>query len=152
MITQLKLGLRTVLLSLFTLTGHFAPAQPTDFDTAATAARVYIGAQQYRYNSQRNIYMDASNTIHIFMFEDGNLLIGGYPTTATEQDKFQVHLFVKSSNKDHYLLEYTGSFSPSLNIQNGNTKATAANAPPEPLNFAVIGPFTGSLQRGFDLH
>jgi hypothetical protein len=143
---QLNLFFISALLSLFILSALFVVAQPTDMDAARTVARAYIGAQRYSYNSQRNIWMDDNNTIHIFIYEDGNLLIGGYPTTATEKDKFQVHVFVKSSNKDPYLLEYTGSFSPSLNIQNGNTKTSAATAPPEQLDFAVIGPFTGNLQ------
>jgi hypothetical protein len=124
-------------------------ASMANYITAQTEANQYIAAMKYRHDPVRNIITDNNRTIHIFLYEDGNLLVGGYPTTATERDKFQVHLYVESTNSDEYLLEYTGTYSPSLNIQSKNALVfvgVGIPPPPVPMHFAVLGPFTGNLQ------
>lgn len=122
-----------------------ALGQSKEFQEAQTAATNYKNLLGYQYDAKRNIFIDQNHVIHIFLFEDGNLLLGGYPTTATEKDKFQVHLFVQSTNNATYLLSYTGSFTPSLNIENGNFTASLSPAP-VPVHFAILGPFTNTLQ------
>jgi hypothetical protein len=96
-------------------------------------------------NTQRNIYESKDGTIHIFVFEDGNLLVAGYPTTATEKNKYQVHLYRRTGNDNIYLLEYAGVYSPAFNIQNENAVTNAAVAI-ERMDFAILGPFTNNLQ------
>jgi len=84
--------------------------------------------------------------IHIYMFEDGNLLLSGYPTTATEKSKFQLHLYTESTNQDQYRLEIAGNYEPTLNIENASkfvgtrTAGVLASA----IDFAEVGPFTSS--------
>lgn len=122
-------------------------SQSTAFIAAQAAANNFRTAQGFSYIPSRNIYTDKDHVIHIFIFEDGNLLLGGYPTTATERDKFQVHLFVTTGNNDKYLLEYAGTFAPTLNIQNENPlKAAAPAITPVQVDFAILGPFTNTLQ------
>jgi hypothetical protein len=114
------------------------------FSAARIMAMNDITALGYRYDGKRNIYYSNDETIHIFIYEDGNLLVAGYPTTATEKSKYQVHLYVNSSNRSNYLLEYTGSYVPTLNIQNKNEVAAAAPTIVR-VDFAIIGPFTSNL-------
>jgi hypothetical protein len=123
-------------------------SQSVYFEAAKDQAKadiVTIG-NNCHYVASRNIYIDKNNVIHIFIFEDGNLLLAGYPTTATEKDKYQVHLYLKESNNDNYRMEYTGSYSPSLNIENSGLKAFVRTAKIKSMDFAIIGPFTNSLQ------
>lgn len=99
---------------------------------------------------QRNIFIDNSGVIHIFIFEDGNFLLAGFPTTATERNIFQVHLYVKDDNTENYILEYTGSFTPTLNMQSDKGVVTAqiradgSTIKIKRYDFAKIGPFTGT--------
>lgn len=129
-------------------------AQTVEFQAARNAANTFITNQGLQYHKKLNIFTGRNdNVIHIFMFEDGNLLLAGYPTVATEKSQFQLHLFVQNTNSSTYFLEYTGSYSPILNIQNGNSSPApmpAHGVAPPPviinqLDFAVLGPFTNTL-------
>jgi hypothetical protein len=134
-------------LLFISLTGY---CQNVDFIAAQNLANTYISSSNFTIDSKYNVITDANGVIHIFIFEDGNLLIQGFPTTATQKSKFQVHLYVKSSNADSYLVDYIGNYIPSFNVQgtNGNVIASAgpgASPPPQRIDFAVAGPFTGNL-------
>lgn len=127
-------------------------AQSLAFMTARNQANAFVVANGLRYSPKLNTYLGRTDDIiHIFMFEDGNLLLAGYPTTATQNNKFQIHLFVTNSNRLSYLMEYTGSYAPVLNIEGANTSVIAAAAAPgaapiiDRIDFAMIGPFTSSL-------
>jgi hypothetical protein len=129
-----------------------ATAQSAEFRQAQTDARLYAAVIHCIIDPKKNVCRTPDGTLHIFLFEDGNLLLTGYPTTATEKSKFQVHIFVDKSKGGQFLLEYTGSFIPAFNIQMGSTPvippAVPGVIPPiniERLDFAVLGPFTGSL-------
>jgi hypothetical protein len=152
---------KILLLAFFSTLAAYTFGQSAAFIVARTKAAAYVQANGLKYNSKLNVYLGNntaasgnSDIIHIFMFEDGNLLLAGYPTTATEKSKFQVHLFVQNTNASSYLLEYTGSYAPVLNVQNSNANPAAiqpaAPGPPPPpvinqLDFAVLGPFTNTL-------
>lgn len=125
-------------------------SQSAEFVAAQAAANAYIRSSNLRLDNDRNVVTDGTGTIHIFLYEDGNLLVKGIPTTATEKDKFQVHLYVKSNNADNYLVEYTGKYEPSFNVQGTNPSAlgVAGNGvvlPPQRIDFAIAGPYTGTL-------
>jgi hypothetical protein len=97
-------------------------------------------------DSKRNIYIDDNKVIHIFIFEDGNLLEAGYPTTATEKNKYEVHIYYTKPT-DKYRLEYTGGYTPTLNIENSVTNSFVGNKGTiYRIDFAIIGPFTNSVQ------
>ncbi|MFH6991758.1 hypothetical protein [Flavobacterium sp. FlaQc-48] len=148
--------MKTTLLSIAIILGSYfqSHAQSAEFQAAQIAANAYVSSHGLEYQPKRNVFTGHNdNVIHIFMFEDGNLLLAGYPTVATEKSKFQLHLFVQNTNASTFLLEYTGSYSPILNIQNGNSSPApmpAAGAVPPPivisqLDFAILGPFTNTL-------
>lgn len=123
-------------------------AQKDEFIAAQKMAAADILNFQCTYLPNRNVYVSRGDVIHIFMFEDGNLLLAGYPSTATEKSKYVLHLYVSVSNDDLYLLEYTGSFSPVLGIQNSNSALIGAGTPApkvQRVDFAVLGPFTNNL-------
>lgn len=143
-----------ILISLIALFAQRAAAQSQIFIDAQNAAKAYVPTiPGCHYDASKNIYIDNNKTIHIFLFEDGNLLLAGYPTTATEKSKFQLHLYVSAANIDKFLLEYTGSYSPVLNIENSNPAPAPAAVPgpgapppaPVRIDFAIIGPFTNTL-------
>lgn len=154
--------LKILLIAFLSMFSGSLFAQSAAFIAARARASAYAASNGLVYNSKLNIFTGNNNVvagssdiIHIFIFEDGNLLLAGYPTTATEKSKFQVHLFVNNTNRNSYLLEYTGSYAPVLNIQNANTNPVAPVAPLTPgvtpppvidqLDFAVLGPFTNTL-------
>ncbi len=137
-------------LLLFTYISNKGFCQSADFVAAQALANTFISSSHYKVDSKHNIITDASNTIHIFLFEDGNLLVKGFPTTATEKSKFQVHLYVRSSNADNYMVDYVGKYDPAFNIQGTNPNVIAAAGPaapptPQRIDFAVAGPFTGNV-------
>lgn len=144
---------RIVFLFILELFGAVTFGQSADLIAAQDEANTYVTSSGLRQDPKNNVIKDDHNTIHIFLFEDGNSLIKSFPTTATEKSKFQVHLYVRATNKDNYLVEYIGSFNPSFNVQGTNPNpigaADAANAsipvPPQRIDFAVAGPFTGNL-------
>lgn len=140
-----------LILSIFLLYNK-SFSQNENYLAARNLANAYSSSGNIRYDSKRNIYISNDKTIHIFLFEDGNLLLGGYPTTATEIDKFQVHLFVSNSNTKDYLFEYSGVYAPILNIEyqgsNGNlltAKIAGKSIDIRRIDFAVLGPFTHNL-------
>lgn len=113
------------------------------FSAAQSQANSDLSTFGVSYNADRNIYIDRQNTIHIFLYEDGNLLLGGYPSTATDRNKYRVHLYKRSANTDNFLLDYAGTYTPTLNMPSAN--ALVVN-PITRLDFAILGPFTNSLQ------
>lgn len=139
---------KNLLLILFVSIYQICYAQPANYYEArkrALADISHIGVN-LQYNSERNIYIDQNNVIHIFIFEDGNLLLAGYPSTATEKDKYQVHLYMRAGNEDVYTLEYTGSYTPVLNIEGAKTRDVPGADEIKSIDFAIIGPFTNTLQ------
>jgi len=117
--------LKWILLLTWIFPVELSFAQSQDYIDArnqANADRITLNAT---YDASRNVYISQGETIHIFLFEDGNLLLAGFPTTATEKSKYQVHLYTKS-DADKYLLEYSGSFTPVLAFRG-----------PAPMVFAV---------------
>lgn len=145
--------MKTKLIILFLVLIPFVGsiAQSAEYIQAQAEANNYVVANRLHYHRDLNIYTGHNDSvIHIFMFEDGNLLLAGYPTTATEKSKFQVHLFVRNANRDPYILEYTGSYSPILNIQSANESSLVVRLAGQPpiinrMDFAILGPFTDSL-------
>lgn len=128
--------------------------QSAEFIAARARANTDISRLGCKYDPKRNVYYTNDDVLHIFIFEDGNLLVAGYPTTALEKSKFQVHLYIKSINTESYSLEYSGSYTPVLNIVNTNPSPAPAPGPlvvppPPPaistIDFVVIGPFTNSV-------
>lgn len=118
-------------------------AQSSEFINATDSAKKYIA--QNHLKDKHNTLVDNQNVIHIFMFEDGNLLVKGYPTVATERNKFQLHLFVTDTNKSTFLLEYEGNYSPQYD---GLTSGEGVRGGPrviKRIDFAVLGPFTSKL-------
>lgn len=153
----MKLITRIVIVLFCFILWHIsALAQSADYLAASRQANDDAKTLKCKRNKERNVWISDGNIIHVFMYEDGNLLIGGYPTTATEKDVFQFHLYVRSENKDRYLLEYTGNYTPVLNIISSNTApqpssealTMAAEEGHNVINrvdFAVLGPFTDNL-------
>src|SRR3954454_4239191 len=117
--------------------------QSSNFIQAQDSATKYI--LENHLKDQHNSYVDRDNVIHIFIFENGNLLIKGYPTTATEKNKFQLHLFASNSNTDVYLLEYVGSYTPIFTLQNSIVSSRGGPAKIVRTDFAILGPFTNTL-------
>jgi hypothetical protein len=141
----MKKYLLLILACLITISSF---TQSANYIAARTQALTDLAAMgnNCHYNSSRNIYIDNNAVIHIFIFEDGNLLLAGYPTTATEKNKYQIHLYLSSSNTDTYLLDYSGSYAPVLNIENSGTNALVRTLIINSIDFSVIGPFTNNLQ------
>lgn len=137
---------------LFVLSFIQADAQSEVFkaaqDKAATDSRNDFKCSK---DSKRNIFIDKDGVIHIFIFEDGNFLLAGFPTTATERNIFQVHLYVREDNEENYILEYTGSFTPTLNVESDKgmvtqqIRADGTSIKIKRYDFAKIGPFTGTV-------
>jgi hypothetical protein len=88
-----------------------------------------------------NIYTK-DGTIHLFMFEDGSLMLAGYPTTATDKHSFQIHLFRSSNNTDTYFFIAEGDYQQTLNIEGG---VAGVNPTIIREDFPVVGPFTGEV-------
>lgn len=96
----------------------------------------------------RNVWIEKwSNTIHVFVFEDGNLLSKGYPTTATDKDKFIFHLY-RVTTSDKYRIEAAGSYAPTLfTTTPGGTNVAGFTAPRaiQRLDFGKFGPYTTTV-------
>lgn len=108
----------------------------------ATSDATSLGAV---YNAKRNVYIDKNDIIHIFMFETGAFLLTTYPTTATEKDKFQLHMY--TTKDDSYLFEAVGSYQPVLIAESSAPAASFAGGGGvvASLPLAVVGPFTNSV-------
>ncbi|GEM_PF-2299553 len=99
-----------------------------------------------RYNPKRNIRIDAEDVIHVFLWDDGNTLLSGFPTTMTQRDKIQVHLLKPTTNTDIFQLEIQGSYEPTLVVVGGKVVTAATKGGTiEIMDFAVHGPYTGSI-------
>ena len=127
----------------------FAFADSTDFQRAQTMAERYIIDNHLSKLDKYNLIVDKHEVIHIFLYSDGTPLITGFPTTASERHKFQIHLYVKRSDASYYNVEYVGNFTPLLNITGTNPIAggAAGNKVFQPVHipFAIGGPYTGNL-------
>ncbi|MDO7884254.1 hypothetical protein [Hymenobacter cheonanensis] len=111
-------------------------------NAAAGQARRYAQDSAIVYDSRRNIYINqATKTIHLFMYEDGELLLTGYPTTATDKDKFQLHLYTSSDNPDTYTFSAEGNYTPSLVITGVSGIVATLNRQ----DFPIVGPFTSQV-------
>ncbi len=96
-------------------------------------------------DTRTNLYLK-KNVVHIFLDENGNTLGPGFPTTAAEGHRYQIHLFVATENLNLYdfLFHATGSYRARLSIMADSSKAVNhwSNEPTiSELKFSVIGPF-----------
>ena len=140
--------LKTTFLFIIMAISVQAFSQSSPYEKAQLAATKFAVDSQFYHEPKRNIYVSKldHDLIHLFIFQDGNLLLSGFPTTATERNKFQVHLFKENGNKEEYLLQYAGIYGPTLNTTASKERAPAiADGTIINLPFAEIGPFTGSL-------
>lgn len=122
--------------------------EPDYYNLAYQDAETYINEQGIHRDRKRNALLDKNGIIHIFVFEDGNTIITGFPTTATESEKYQVHLYKRIDNDKTYKLEISGSYLPSFNIQNSNDLEVgllAAKSSVKKNDFSIIGPFTDNF-------
>lgn len=130
---------------LFFFTLFVQSAQSQTMDDAILAANAYKGQDgTIEYNSKRNIRIDSQNVIHVFLWEDGNTILSGFPTTMTQRDKIQIHLYRSPANTDIFQVDIEGSYEPTVVIVGGKALAVKAG-PVERIDFAVHGPFTGSI-------
>lgn len=139
----MKIKTITCLLILIAFTPFITEvnAQGNDnYGNAIKAAENYIESKNITYLSSRNIYVK-DNTIHIFMYENGQLLLSGYPTTATDNNKFQLHLFVTDKNLYDYRFEASGSYVFSLNVAENEKKDIPSI---ERISMEIVGPYTGT--------
>lgn len=125
-------------------------SQSENYQAAKDQATKYKNANGLSWDKKRNALFDKkTGVIHIFLFEDGNTLLTGFPTTATEKDKFQVHLYLDDTSNSLYLLEVIGNYAPSFDIKNSADKALSlaqGTVTIKSMDFSVIGPFTDNLQ------
>ena len=119
---------------------------------AETSVRTYIGAHDIQHGKGlfSNVWLGKDKrTIHIFIFEDGNFVLGGLPTTATEDNLYQVHLFVSDNNNKSYRLEVAGTYEPTL-LQDdkslvGGARGRGLAIKSDPIDFAVVGPYSSTV-------
>lgn len=119
---------------------------------AEASASAYIGAHGIQHGKGlfSNVWLgNDKRTIHIFIFEDGNFVKGGLPTTATEDNLYQFHLFVSNTNRKAYRLEVAGTYEPTLLQEDkslvGLARVNGDGIQSEPLNFAVVGPYSSTV-------
>jgi len=143
--------MKTSIIILFFLLNISVSAfsQSADFIQARAQATQDIKDLNLYEDSNRNIWLDKStNTIHVFVFEDGNLLSKGYPTTATDRNKFVVHLYQKNIAFT-YRFEASGTYAPELvtaaNAKSISAKALYAASNIQRLDFGPIGPLTTTV-------
>lgn len=108
---------------------------------AMDAAEKFAEEKKIVKDLRTNTYIK-NGVIHLFMFEDGSLLMVGYPTTATDKNKFQLHLFKSSANTNEYFFSADGSYKPTLNID-GAKEGLSLRIIQE--DFPIVGPFTGEV-------
>lgn len=132
-----------------------AQTTPLSLGDAQGEAEAYInalktdGKLRNAFDEKRNVVIDRDGVIHVFINEDGNMVLRGFPTTATEKDKFQVHLFKSATNTAVYRLEVDGAYQPALNIdrvsgtQGFTTQKNGNNI--TQIDFGVYGPYTNSV-------
>lgn len=122
--------------------------EPDYYDLACQDAEVYINDNGIHWDRKRNALLDKNGIIHIFLFENGNTIKTGFPTTATENEKYQVHLYKREGNDNTYKLEISGSYLPSFNIQNGanvEVNLEVAKQSVKKNDFSIVGPFTDNF-------
>lgn len=136
----------------FILIAFFTYAQSEVYQAAQIEANNYVKKSKLVKDEKRNAFFDCNGgVIHIFLFEDGNTLLTGFPTTATEKDRFQVHLYMNDTNMNDYLLEAIGNYSPSFEFKNSSDASNFQYNKDNPIkiksmDFSCIGPFTDNLQ------
>src|SRR5690606_13158983 len=108
---------------------------------ADSAARRYAKAEGIIYDEERNVYIK-KDVIHLFMYKDGGLLRVGYPTTATDKNKYQLHLFTGSDDKEEYFFSAEGSYKTSINIDEDVEEITSEIVRKD---FPIVGPFTDQV-------
>lgn len=120
--------------------------QSQTFAEANVEANKFTQQKGIMYEPKRNIWIDKENVIHIFLWEDGNTLLSGFPTTATQRDQIQVHLFKSTGNTNVFQLEVQGTYAPILVIDGDKSITTATkNGKIEQLDFSRNGPYTGTI-------
>ena len=119
---------------------------------AETSATAYVKTKciQQGKGLFSNVWLgNDKRTIHIFMFEDGNFILGGLPTTATEDNLYQFHLFVSNSTHKAYRLEVAGTYEPTLLQEDkslvGRDRNNSDSIKSKPLDFAVVGPYSNTV-------
>lgn len=130
-----------ILIGLILFAPQIKAQSNENYNKALAEATTFIKSKNLEHISSRNIYVDKQNVIHIFMYESGQLLLSGYPTTATEKNKFQIHLFVTDLNQFDYKFGASGSYVFSLNIDKSTEKL---NSSIERVDMEIVGPFTGT--------
>ena len=135
-----KLNLAILLLGLLLRTALAqTPEQYKEFAENDAKTRLNV-----KKNGLRNLYMK-ENVIHILVSEDGNLLLKGYPTTATDKNRFQFHLYVSKGNtSSRYRFGADGNYEPTLNIDSKND-GKKVGAAINYIDFPEVGPFTGTV-------
>lgn len=130
---------------LFFFTLFLQNAQSQTMVDAIIEAKAYNGEDgTIEYNSKRNIRIDSENVIHVFLWEDGNTLLSGFPTTMTQRDKIQVHLYKSPATTDLFQVDIEGNYEPTVVIVGGKALAVKSGSV-ERIDFAVHGPYTGSI-------
>lgn len=131
-----------------------AYGQSTGYNSARTLAMQDAATLNLKEDVSRNVWLEPwSNIIHVFVFEDGNLLSKGYPTTATDKDKFIFHLYRLTTTAGNYRLEVEGNYAPTLfstevKVADGKRTVTARgdNANIQRLDFGPFGPYTTTVK------
>ncbi|MGI4738059.1 MAG: hypothetical protein ACRYG7_23055 [Janthinobacterium lividum] len=122
--------------------------QSLDYMAARELATADAAAMRLVEDVSRNVWIERwNNTIHVFVFEDGNLLNKGYPTTATDKDTYIFHLY-RVTTSINYRIEAAGTYAPTLfaapAAAGTNTFArTPRNI--QRLDFGKFGPYTTSV-------
>jgi hypothetical protein len=120
----------------------------TPFQLAQNEANAEFNRRNLREDIKRNIDIDpVSNVIHIFVYEDGRVLRKGFPTTATEQNTFMVHMIYDETHAVQFDVSFSGTYSPTLNIVGAQSVAALARGviSMKTVSSAVFGPYTGTV-------
>ncbi|GAB3534986.1 hypothetical protein GCM10027443_23110 [Pontibacter brevis] len=134
--------MKGLILLLCLIGGSFASHGQDSKQDAETAAKDYANnTLNIDRNLKTNLYVQ-DGIIHLFMFEDGSLILVGYPTTATDKNTFQVHLFHSSNNTDPYFFAAEGDYQPTLYIDGGVAALTPVI---KRQDFPIVGPFTDEV-------
>ena len=126
-----------------------------------------IDSDEIKYDFKRNIYytfdendkrddddINKTRIVHIFIDENGNLILSGIPTTATKKYVYQVHLLVEKNNinKSRYKFSADGKFKPKFNINNTQDETPEGNSVSnEPVIVEYLSPTVGPYTNKFTL-